>query len=185
MRAALAVLIALVLGVAAEQTKAREDDAYAFSFVAIEGNPLPLAQFRGRPLLVVNTASLCGYTYQYAALQRLWTRYRERGLVVLAVPSNDFGNQEPGTNAQIKTFCETNFGIDFPMTEKVRVRGPDAHPFFAWLRRELGEQAVPRWNFHKFLIGPDGRALATWPSRVEPDSPAITEAIERLLAGSS
>ncbi|MCS6878695.1 MAG: glutathione peroxidase [Geminicoccaceae bacterium] len=187
MRATLALLFAFLVGLAPSRTAAGQgaagEGAYAFAFVSIEGEPLPLARFRGRPLLVVNTASLCGFTYQYAALQRLWTRYRERGLVVLAVPSNDF-NQEPGTNAQIKTFCETNFALDFPMTEKVRVRGPDAHPFFLWLRRELGERAGPRWNFYKYLIDGQGRAVAVWPSSVEPEAPEIARAIERALAGS-
>lgn len=176
------LLAALALVLAASPASADGRGAHTFTFTSIEGEPLPLERFAGRPLLVVNTASLCGFTYQYAALQRLWQRYRDRGLVVLGVPSNDFGSQEPGSNAQIKTFCETNFAVDFPMTEKVSVRGPASHPLFAWLRSELGESAGPRWNFHKFLIGPDGRAIAAWPSGVEPDAPPITAAIERLLA---
>jgi glutathione peroxidase len=130
---------------------------------------------------VVNTASRCGFTYQYAGLQRLWSDYRERGLVVLGVPSNDFGGQEPGTNEQIKTFCEVNFDVDFPMTEKVRVKGPGAHPLFAWFRAELGEQAGPRWNFHKYLLDPEGKVVASWPSSVEPDAPEVRAAVERLL----
>ena len=176
------LLAALALLTSVQAAPAAERGAHAFTFTSIEGEPLPLARFEGRPLLVVNTASLCGYTYQYAALQRIWARYRDRGLVVLGVPSNDFGNQEPGTSEQIKTFCETNFDVDFPLTEKVRVRGPDAHPLFVWLRGELGERAGPRWNFYKYLIGPDGRAVAFWPSSVEPDSKEVVAAIERLLA---
>lgn len=176
------LLAALAILLAAPAAEAAERGAHAFAFTSIEGEALPLERFTGRPILLVNTASLCGYTYQYAALQRLWARYRERGLVVLGVPSNDFGGQEPGSNAEIKTFCETNFDVDFPLTEKVRVRGPDSHPLFTWLRRELGEHAGPRWNFHKYLIGPDGRAIAAWPSGVEPDAPEITGAIERVLA---
>lgn len=176
------LLAALALVLAAQAAPAAERGAHAFVFTSIEGEPLPLERFAGRPLLVVNTASLCGFTYQYAALQRLWARYRERGLVVLGVPSNDFGGQEPGSSTQIKTFCETNFAVDFPLTEKVEVRGPGSHPLFVWLRRELGERAGPRWNFHKYLIGPDGSAIAAWPSGVEPDSAEITVAIERLLA---
>lgn len=179
MRLLLAALALLVIG---QPAPAAERGAHAFAFTSIEGEPLPLERFAGRPILVVNTASLCGYTYQYAALQRLWSRYRDRGLVVLGVPSNDFGNQEPGTAEEIKTFCETNFDVDFPLTDKVRVRGPDAHPLFVWLRAELGERAGPRWNFYKYLIGPDGRAIAAWPSSVEPDAPEITVAIERLLS---
>jgi glutathione peroxidase len=181
-RLLLAVLGLVLLGPAAPGA-ASDRGAFAFAFTSIEGEPLPLERFAGRPLLVVNTASLCGFTYQYAALQRLWERYRDRGLVVLGVPSNDFGGQEPGSSQQIKTFCETNFDLDFPLTEKVQVRGPGSHPLFVWLRQELGERAGPRWNFHKYLIGPDGSALAAWPSGVEPGSPEIAAAVERALAG--
>lgn len=177
------LLAVLALALIAPAAPAAERGAFAFAFTAIEGEPLPMSRFAGRPVLVVNTASLCGFTYQYAALQRLWERYRDRGLVVLGVPSNDFGAQEPGSSREIKTFCETNFDVDFPLTEKVRVRGPEAHPLFAWLRRELGESVGPRWNFHKYLIGPAGEAVAAWPSTVEPDSAAIAGAIERLLPG--
>jgi glutathione peroxidase len=143
-----------------------------------------MSSFAGKPVLVVNTASMCGFTYQYAALQRLWQRYRDRGLVVLGVPSNDFGGQEPGSGQQIKTFCEANFDVDFPLTEKVHVQGPQSHPLFAWFRQQLGESVGPRWNFSKYLVAPDGRVVAAWTSSVEPDSPAVTEAIERLLPSS-
>jgi glutathione peroxidase len=160
---------------------AADPDPYRLSLVGIDGEPLPLGQYRGKPLLVVNTASLCGFTYQYDALQTLWERYRDRGLVVLAVPSGDFGGQEYGSNAEIKEFCETRFDLDFPMTEKVHVKGPDAHPLFVWLRQELGEAAAPRWNFHKYLVDGAGRAVASWPSAVEPTAPELTGAIERVL----
>ena len=152
-----------------------------FVFESIDGGKLDLAAFRGGPVLVVNTASRCMSTPQYEGLQALWERYRDRGLVLVGVPSNDFGGQEPGSNAEIKTFCEANFDVDFPMTEKVHVKGTSSHPLFAWLRRELGEQAGPGWNFYKFLIGPDGKAVAVWPSAVEPDSGEISAAIEPLL----
>ena len=158
--------------------------AHGFDFTSIEGEPLPMRGFAGRAVLVVNTASMCGYTYQYAALQRLWATYRGRGLVVLGVPSNDFGGQEPGSAAEIKTFCEVNFDVDFPLTEKVHVKGEASHPLFAWLRQQFGPQAGPRWNFHKYLIGPDGRAVAAWPSAIDPDAPEITAAVERLLPAS-
>lgn len=153
---------------------------HAFSLTAIEGGPLPLEQWRGRPVLVVNTASFCGYTDQYAGLQALWERYRDRGLVVLGVPSNDFA-QETGTSSEIKAFCEANFSVDFPLADKTVVRGPESHPLFDWLRAELGQTAGPGWNFYKFLIGPDGQALAVWPSPVQPEADAITAAIERVL----
>ncbi len=179
------LLLLLATGVISAPTKAADGaGAHAFWFTSIEGAPLSLADYAGRPLLVVNTASLCGYTYQYAALQRLWSAYRDRGLVVLGVPSNDFGGQEPGTTAEIKTFCEVNFDVDFPMTEKVHVAGEGAHPLFVWLRAQLGPAAGPRWNFHKYLIAPDGRAVASWPSSVEPDAPAIRAAVESMLPAS-
>ena len=165
----------------ADQT-APAPTAHEFAFVSIDGAPLPLRDFAGKAVLVVNTASLCGFTYQYTALQALWETYRERGLVVLGVPSNDFGNQEPGSETAIKEFCEVNFAVDFPLTEKQRVRGPDAHPFFRYVGEELGADAAPRWNFHKYLVTPDGRLAGAWPSRVEPDAPAIRQAIEAALA---
>jgi glutathione peroxidase len=154
---------------------------YDFAFTAIDGAPLPLAQYRGRPLLVVNTASFCGYTYQYADLEALWQRYRGRGLVVIGVPSNDFGRQEPGSAQEIKQFCEGRYAVDFPLTEKQDVVGPDAHPFFRWIAAELGEAGAPRWNFHKYLVGPDGSLAGAWPSAVRPTDPAVTGEIERLL----
>lgn len=182
MRDMLAGLVGLLMLMAAAPAAATQG-AHAFTLEAIEGGPLPLAQWQGRPILVVNTASFCGFTNQYAGLQDLWQRYRERGLVVLGVPSNDF-HQETGTSTDIKTFCEVNFAVDFPLADKTHVRGPDSHPLFAWLRAELGEGAGPKWNFYKFLIGPDGRAVAAWPSQVHPEAREITQAIEALLPAS-
>ena len=159
-------------------------DAFSFDFTAIEGHPLPLEQFRGRPMLVVNTASFCGFTRQYAELQTLWETYRDQGLVVLGVPSDDF-NQEMDDNAAIREFCEVQFGIDFPMTERVSLNGSDSHPLFAHFRAELGASAGPSWNFFKYLVAPDGRVVEAWSSRTPPNSAAITSAIERALATAS
>ncbi len=156
-------------------------DVADLSFPGIDGGSLPLATFAGQPILVANTASLCGFTPQYAGLQHLWERYRDAGLMVIGVPTNDFGNQEPGTAAEIKEFCEVNFGIDFPLSAKVTTRGADRHPFFAAVERELGTGALPRWNFHKFLIDSDGELVAAWPSHVEPTGATITAAIEAAL----
>jgi len=158
--------------------------AHAFTFDAIEGGELPLSTYAGKVVLVVNTASRCGFTPQYSALQELWTRYRNRGLVVLGVPSNDFGGQEPGTKAEIKTFCEVNFDVDFPMTDKVRVKGQDAHPFYAWAREELGGLAKPRWNFHKYLVAPDGRLIDWFSTPTSPLSERVIDAIEAALPSS-
>jgi glutathione peroxidase len=157
------------------------EDAYRFEFTSIDGDSLRLEAWRGRPLLVVNTASYCGYTPQYSDLQALWQRYRRRGLVVLGVPSNDFGGQEPGSAAEIKQFCAAGYAVDFPLTEKYRVVGADAHPFYRWLAEELGEAGTPRWNFHKYLVGPDGQLVGTWPSQVGPTDRRIISEIERLL----
>lgn len=175
----MAVALAGLLGVALAQGAL--GSMHRFEFVSIDGEPLPMSNFAGQPVLVVNTASRCGFTYQYGALQDLWEAYRDRGLVVLGVPSNDFGGQEPGTEEQIKEFCEVNFDVDFPLTEKQVVKGEDAHPFFREVVEVLGSEAAPRWNFHKYLVAPDGRLVAAWPSRVEPDSAAIREQIEAVL----
>ena len=156
-------------------------DAYQFEFVSIDGDKLPLAEWRGRPVLVVNTASFCGYTPQYRDLEALWRRYRDRGLVVLGVPSNDFGEQEPGTASEIKQFCATNYQVDFPLTEKYRVVGSAAHPFYRWVAAQLGEAGAPRWNFHKYLIGRDGHIAAAFPAAVEPTDARVVNAIMREL----
>jgi len=156
-------------------------NAHDFGFTSIEGEPLPMADFAGKAVLVVNTASRCGFTPQYAGLQELWQRYKDRGLVVLGVPSNDFGGQEPGSAAQIKEFCDVTFGIDFPMTEKQVVTGETAHPLFRWFAGELGDKGKPAWNFHKFLITPEGRVVDAWPARVEPSSATLLAAIDAVL----
>jgi len=158
-----------------------EEGAYAFSFASIAGESLPLARFRGKPLLIVNTASFCGYTPQYAELETLYERYRDRGLAVLAVPSNDFGEQEPGTAGEIAQFCATRYRVQFPLTEKTHVVGASAHPFYRWIESELGEGGTPRWNFHKYLIAPDGSLAGAWPSAVKPLAPEIVSEIEQLL----
>jgi glutathione peroxidase len=154
---------------------------YDFEFTSIDGDKLPLSQYRGRPVLVVNTASFCGYTPQYQDLEALWRRYRERGLVVIGVPSNDFGAQEPGTAGEIKQFCEGTYAVDFPLTDKEEVIGAKAHPFFRWIAGELGEAGAPRWNFHKYLVAPDGSLAGAWPSRVRPTDKEITAEVEQLL----
>lgn len=155
--------------------------AYDFAFRRIDGGALPLALWRGKPMLIVNTASECGFTPQYAELETLWRRYRDRGFILLGVPCNDFGGQEPGSEAEIKEFCETRYAVDFPLAAKETVVGPEAHPFYRWIAAELGEGATPRWNFHKYLIGPDGALAGSWPSRVAPLSAAITGEIDKTL----
>ena len=161
--------------------QAGEATAFDFSFDSLEGGAMPLAQWRGKALLVVNTASMCGFTPQYTALEKVWTTYKDRGLVVVGVPSNDFGGQEPGKAAEIKEFCETTFGIDFPLAAKVDVLGPTAHPFSRWAAEVLGKGRVPKWNFHKYLVGRDGKLINAFPSATEPDGDTVTTAIEAAL----
>ena len=156
--------------------------AHDFDFRSIDGGALPMAQFKGKAVLVVNVASQCGLTPQYEGLEKLWRDKRDAGLVVLGVPANDFGAQEPGTEREIKTFCETRFSVDFPMTAKEHVIGPDAHPFYKWIASELGEDAAPKWNFHKYLIGKDGSIAGTFGSRTEPGDAEMGKAIDAALA---
>ena len=155
---------------------------FSFEFEAIEGGKLPLRNFAGKPVLVVNTASQCGYTPQYEDLQSIWAKYRDRGLMVLGVPSNDFGAQEPGTAKQIAAFCERNYGVDFPMTAKVATLGANAHPFYKRVVAELGEGAAPRWNFHKYLLDGAGELAGAWPSKVAPEAKELAKAIDAALS---
>ncbi|HZD25800.1 MAG TPA: glutathione peroxidase [Alphaproteobacteria bacterium] len=157
--------------------------AHEFSFPALSGGELPLSQYRGKAVLVVNTASECGFTPQYAGLQKLWQDYRDRGLVVLGVPSNDFGEQEPGEAGEIAAFCEKNYGVDFPLAAKQRVIGGDAHPFYLWVGELIGEDALPKWNFHKYLLDTDGELIGAWPSKVTPEDEELRRAIEVALSG--
>lgn len=159
------------------------DGAYAFSFAGLVHEQINLAAFEGRPILVVNTASKCGFTPQYAVLQETYEAYKEQGLVLIGVPSNDFGSQEPGSADEIETFCRLNYGVTFLMAAKSVVQGAESHPFYAWAKAELGDDAVPRWNFHKILIDAEGRAMAAFPSSVRPTSQRLTSAIETALTG--
>jgi len=156
--------------------------AYDFQFSTIDGKPMKLAGWRGKVLLIVNTASFCGYTKQYAGLQELWTRYEKAGLVVIGVPSNDFGEQEPKSEGEIKTFCQGAFGVTFPLTSKQHVVGADAHPFYKWAAETMGPAGVPNWNFHKYLIGRDGRLLRSFSTKLPPLSEDITGWIDKALA---
>ena len=159
------------------------ENAYSYSFKDInEEDVINLSDYKGKTLVVVNTASLCGFTYQYDGLQKLYDDYKDQGLVVLGVPSNDFGNQESGTNSEVKEFCESTCSITFPLTEKNVVKGKDAHPFFKWSKKELGFiGGVPRWNFHKIIIGKDGNAIAGFTALTRPSSKKFISEIEKAL----
>ncbi|MEQ8696192.1 MAG: glutathione peroxidase [Bauldia litoralis] len=157
-------------------------NAHEFVIPAIEGGTIALSNFKGKPVLLVNTASECGFTPQYRDLEELWSDLGEQGLVVLGIPSNDFGGQEPGGESEIKAFCEATYAVSFPMTAKQAVIGDNAHPLYRWIAEQLGEDAAPKWNFHKYLIDGEGNLVGAWPSKVRPNDPEIRAAIEKALA---
>jgi glutathione peroxidase len=171
------------IGRAGAQPAMSRITAYAFSFPALTGDDIRLADFTGRPLLVVNTASLCGYTPQYAGLQQLWSEFHGRGLMIIAVPSNDFGGQEPGGSSDIAETAQHQYGVTFPIATKAVVKGPNAHPFYKWAA-DARPKDVPRWNFHKYLIGRDGYIAEVFPETVEPSDTRVKTAIARTLADS-
>jgi glutathione peroxidase len=178
----LATLAAPMAGALA-QAGMSQITAYAFSFPALEGDDIRLAQYSGHPLLVVNTASLCGYTPQYAGLQALWTEFHARGFAIIGVPSNDFGGQEPGGTSEIAETAQHQYAVTFPMAAKTAVTGPNAHAFYRWAAQARPKD-VPRWNFHKYLIGRDGTIADVFASAVEPTDTRLKTAIARALADS-
>lgn len=157
-------------------------NAFQFGFTAINGKPMPLDQYRGKVLLVVNTASFCGYTPQYEGLQALWEKYRDLGLVVIGVPSNDFGQQEPDNETKIAGFCKGQYGVTFPLTQKYEVKGKNAHPFYKWAAAAAAGKGTPMWNFHKYLISRDGRLAAWFPTATSPAAKLVKDTIEAELA---
>lgn len=159
-----------------------KQNAFAFSFPGLTGNePIVLKKYEGQVLLIVNTASHCGFTKQYRQLQELYNTYKDRGLCVIATPSNDFGGQEPGSHEEIATFCETSFGVTFPVTGKVKIRGAAKHPFYDWAYQLLGFGSYPKWNFHKYLISREGRLTDYFYSLTQPTSRKLVRRIEALL----
>ena len=148
---------------------------------SINGEELNLNQFKGKTVLLVNVASKCGFTKQYTELQLLYDKYKEKGFFVIGIPSNQFGGQEPGTNDEIKDFCETNFNITFPITDKVDVKGESAHELYLWAKENYGKSAVPKWNFHKILINKNGKIQETYNSFITPLSNKIIKEIELIL----
>ena len=159
---------------------ANEKLAYDFSFNKIDGGIIELSNYKNKTLVIVNVASRCGFTKQYEGLQKIWSLYKDRGLVVIGIPSDNF-NQEPGTNKEIKNFCETTFGINFPITEKMNIIGNDAHPFFQWAKDTYGIGAVPKWNFHKIIVNKKGKVSETFSSLTKPSSKKFINIIEKEL----
>ncbi|PWR19563.1 glutathione peroxidase [Zavarzinia compransoris] len=173
-------VVTAIADAATAKDKPGKGSAHDFAFEGLRGGDLPLKQFAGRPLLVVNTASKCGFTPQYKGLEALYQAYGGRGLAIVGVPSNDFANQEPGSAEDIAEFCEINFGVTFPLAAKVPVTGDDAHPFFKWIAAER-PLARPRWNFHKYLFDGQGKLVEAAASVTSPQSGALVKAIEKLL----
>ncbi|MDC3106654.1 glutathione peroxidase [Candidatus Pelagibacter sp.] len=158
-----------------------EKKFFDFEIKDINNDKLDLSIYKNKTVLLVNVASNCGFTKQYSDLQELYDKYKDRGFLVLGVPSNQFGGQEPGTNSEIKDFCETNFNITFPMTSKYEVKGKNAHPIFIWAKENFGKSAVPKWNFHKILINKNGKIENTFSSFTKPMSDKIISNIEEIL----
>ena len=155
--------------------------AYDFNFNGLEGSPINLSEYKNKVIVVVNVASQCGFTNQYEDMQKIWEKYQNKGIIMLGIPSNDFGNQEPGSSKEIKNFCEAKFGITFPMTEKVSVKGENADPFYKWAKKNHGKSAIPKWNFHKIIIGKNGKIAETFTSITNPSSKKFISAIEKAL----
>tara|TARA_B110000008_G_C16553254_1_gene397188 strand:- start:8 stop:523 length:516 start_codon:yes stop_codon:yes gene_type:complete len=155
--------------------------AYDFNFTDIDGKEFNLSKFKNKVIVVVNVASKCGFTSQYEDMQKIWDVYKKRDFVLIGIPSNDFGGQEPGDSSQIKEFCETKFGITFPITEKVVVKGENAHPFYKWALKNHGKSTVPKWNFHKIIIGKNGKVYDTFSSITNPSSKKFINSIEKAL----
>tara|TARA_B100000427_G_scaffold312409_1_gene303817 strand:- start:422 stop:973 length:552 start_codon:yes stop_codon:yes gene_type:complete len=154
--------------------------AYDFSFNDLDGSEIKLSEYKDKVILITNVASKCGFTSQYENLQEIWEKYESKGLIVIGVPSNSF-NQEPGTNEEVKNFCEAKFGISFLMTEKIDVKGSSAHDFFKWANNNYGKDAIPKWNFHKILIGKDGKVYDTFSSMTKPTSNKFVKVLEKAL----
>ena len=172
LRSAVAFLLPTVLMAASS--------VHEFTLTSIDGKPAPLSAYKGKVLMLVNVASKCGYTPQYTGLQALYDKYKDRGLVIVGVPANNFGGQEPGTNEEIATFCSRNYNVTFPLTSKVSVKGADMVPLYGYLTQNTGGDI--KWNFTKILVDKDGKVLQRFESKVTPDSPELVSAVEKALA---
>lgn len=178
----LSMLVMSLFSLVSANAIASSKNAYDFSFKTLMGEkPMPLSQYKGKVILIVNTASNCGLTSQYAGLEKLYETYKNRGLVVIGVPSNDFGGQEPGNNKEISNFCKLNYGVTFPMTAKEIVTGDKAHPFYVWAKSELGFGTAPKWNFHKYLVNRHGKLVDYFNSTTSPEAPRLVSAVKKAL----
>jgi glutathione peroxidase len=177
----IATLLIIMFNIFTSNVSANYNElAYNFQFKSIDGKIIKLNSFQNKVIVVVNVASRCGFTNQYDDLQKLWTTYQNQGLIVIGVPTNDF-KQEPSSNADIKDFCETNFNVSFPMTEKINVLGDNSHSFYKWAKKNHGKAAIPKWNFHKIIIGKNGKVVDTFSSITKPSSKRFINSVEKLL----
>jgi glutathione peroxidase len=178
----LLILISLIMFTFLEKAEAKYEKLfYDLSINNIDNNIIDLSKFRGKTVLLVNVASNCGFTKQYSSLQKLYDQYKDKNFIILGVPSNQFGGQEPGSNNEIKNFCKINFNITFPITDKVDVKGDDAHLLYKWAKENHGKSTVPKWNFHKILINKDGKIHDTFNSFIDPLSEKIKKQLELIL----
>ena len=176
------LLLFIMISTSGNNVKADyEKLAYEFNFKDLDGSSLKLSEYKGKVIVAINVASQCGFTSQYEDMQQIWEKYQSKGIIILGIPSNDFGQQEPGSNEDIKNFCEAKFGISFPMTEKVSVKGSDAHPFYIWARENHGKSAIPKWNFHKIIIDKNGKIAETFSSITNPSSKKFITALNNLI----
>ena len=156
-------------------------DFYDLSFESIDGNTISLKEFKNKPIIVVNSASFCGFTYQYEQLENLYQKHKKNGLVIIAIPSNDFGGQEYKDNQKVKEFCKVNFNISFPITTITQVKGKNRHPFFKWVEKEAGYLSLPKWNFYKYLISKDGKLSSWFSSVTKPSSDKFLKGLRNIM----
>ncbi len=175
-------LFLLSLPALAQESQMSKPNAYQFSFTGIDGKEMPLSEFRGKAILIVNTASECGFAKQLSDLEKLYQKYKDKGLIVIGVPESDFGNQQPGTDEEIKENYTKNFGVTYLLTSKTKVTGDDAHPFYKWAAEQTNFLGTPKWNFHKYLISPEGDFVDYFSTPTSPTSESITGAIEKSLS---
>ena len=156
-------------------------NVYEFSFTSIDGKIIKLSDFKGKPIVIINTASLCGFTNQYSDIEKLFKNYADKDLTIIAVPSNDFGNQELSSNKEVKEFCAINFNTSFLLTEITNIKGHNGHPFFNWVKKEAGFLAFPKWNFYKYLINREGELVSWYASITKPTDTKVIKIIEKLI----
>ena len=178
----LLIVLFFIMFIFTNKSNAKYDKLiYEFSIESITGDIINFSNYKNKAILLVNVASQCGFTGQYKDLQNLWDKYKKKGLIVIGLPTNQFGNQEPGNNEQIKKFCEVNFNVNFPLTTKINVKGDDADPIYKWAFKNYGKKAIPRWNFYKILINKNGKIEKTYSSMTNPMSKKLLNDIERVL----